>query len=137
MAETTTARAPAAGTQRLIHNAALTPVSAHQDAVLYKILLLWVRAERCSWVAVPCAGQGAELWAPGWALGPAEADATPSLTGVHVLGLPGGVQAADGAAAAHGVTHRGDAVQGQQGLHPTSLWMLLDTGMEQGQDFPF
>lgn len=86
---------------------------------------------------MPCAGQGAVLWAPGQALGPGEANITLSLTGVHMLGLPRGVQAADGAAAAHGVTHRGDAIQGQQGLHPPSLWMLLDTGTEQGQAFPF
>lgn len=86
---------------------------------------------------MPRAGQEAELWAPGQAVGAVEANTTPSLTGVHVLGLPGGVQAADGAAAAHGVTHWGDAIQGQQRLHPTSLWMLLDAGTEHRQAFHF
>lgn len=33
-----------------------------------------------------------------------------SLAGFHVLGLPRGIQEADGAAAAHGVAHRGDAL---------------------------
>lgn len=85
---------------------------------------------------MPFVVQGAELWAPGEALGPVE-DNTIPLTGVPMLGLPRGVQAADGAAAAHGVTHRGDAIQGQQGLLPTSLGMLLDSGTEHRQAFPF
>lgn len=43
---------------RMIHNTALTFVSAHQGSVLYKIWLLWVWSERCSWVPVPFVGQG-------------------------------------------------------------------------------
>lgn len=38
----------------------------------------------------------------------------PSLAGLHLLGLPGALQEARGAEAAHGVAHWGDALQGQQ-----------------------
>lgn len=61
----------------------------------------------------------------------------PSLAGVHVFGLPGGVQEANGAAAAHGVAHGGDAIQGQQHLPSTSPQTAARCWHEGGGGEPF